>query len=130
MDEEIRDVTFTVTKIKWDAPSSEVRKLPKTIKIKVPARQLEYYEDTEEFISNKISDQAGYTHKGFETKPEIENIMEEKIDLSLNRSLPELESSYWEFLEATEGEDSSEWSKSVQEDLSALEGYLMKMDLL
>ena len=56
--------------------------------------------------------------------------MEEKIDLSLNRSLPELESSYWEFLEATEGEDSSEWNKSVQENLSALEGYLMKMDLL
>ena len=25
--------------------------------------------------------------------------MKEKIDLSLNRSLPELESSYWEFLE-------------------------------
>jgi len=56
--------------------------------------------------------------------------MKEKIDLSLNRSLGELESSYWEFLEATEGEDSSEWNKSVQEDLSALEGYLMKMDLL
>ena len=56
--------------------------------------------------------------------------MKEKIDLSLNRSLPELESSYWEFVEATEGEDSSGWSKSVQEDLSALEGYLMKMDIL
>ena len=52
------------------------------------------------------------------------------IDLSLNRSLEELESSYWEFLEATEGEDSSEWSKSVQVDLSALEGYLMKMEVL
>ena len=52
------------------------------------------------------------------------------IDLSLNRSLGELESSYWEFLEATEGEDSSEWSKSVQEDISALEGYLMKMEIL
>jgi len=56
--------------------------------------------------------------------------MEEKIDLSLNRSLPELESSYWEFIDATEGEDSSRWSKSVQEDLSALEGYLMKMEVL
>ena len=56
--------------------------------------------------------------------------MKEKIDLSLNRSLEELSSSYWEFMEVTEGEDSSEWSKSVQEDLSALEGYLMKMDLL
>ena len=56
--------------------------------------------------------------------------MKEKIDLSLNRSLPELESSYWEFIEATEGEDSTEWSSSVQEDISALEGYLMKMDIL
>jgi len=56
--------------------------------------------------------------------------MEEKIDLSLNRSLSELESSYWEFTEETEGEDSSEWSGSVQEDFSALEGYLMKMDIL
>ena len=52
------------------------------------------------------------------------------IDLSLNRSLEELESSYWEFIEATEGEDSSGWSKSVQEDISALEGYLMKMEVL
>ena len=52
------------------------------------------------------------------------------IDLSLNRSLEELESSYWEFVEVTEGEDSSGWSKSVQEDISALEGYLMKMEVL
>ena len=57
-------------------------------------------------------------------------IMKEKIDLSLNRSLEELDSSYWEFIEATEGEDSSMWSKSVQEDFSALEGYLMRMDRL
>ena len=56
--------------------------------------------------------------------------MKEKIDLSLNRSLEELESSYWEFIEATEGEDSTDWSGSVQEDISALEGYLMKMDIL
>ena len=56
--------------------------------------------------------------------------MEDKIDLSLNRSLEELESSYWEFIDATEGEDSTEWSSSVQEDISALEGYLMKMDIL
>ena len=59
-----------------------------------------------------------------------ESIVEDKIDLSLNRSLPELESSYWEFIEATEGEDSSGWSSSVQEDISALEGYLMKMEIL
>ena len=59
-----------------------------------------------------------------------ENIMKEKIDLSLNRSLEELESSYWEFIKETEGEDSSIWSKSVQEDFSALEGYLMRQDRL
>ena len=56
--------------------------------------------------------------------------MKEKIDLSLNRSLEELESSYWEFIDATEGEDSTEWSSSIQEDISALEGYLMKMEIL
>ena len=56
--------------------------------------------------------------------------MKEKIDLSLNRSLEELESSYWEFIDATEGEDSTDWSGSVQEDISVLEGYLMKMDIL
>ena len=53
-----------------------------------------------------------------------------EIDLSLNRSLEELESSYWEFIEVTEGEDSSGWSKSIQEDFSALEGYLMRQDRL
>jgi len=53
-----------------------------------------------------------------------------EIDLSLNRSLPELESTNRQFVEATEGEDSSEWSKSVQKDISALEGYLMKMEVL
>ena len=56
--------------------------------------------------------------------------MKEKIDLSLNRSFEELESSYWEFIKETEGEDSSGWSKSVQKDISALEGYLMKMEVL
>ena len=60
----------------------------------------------------------------------IKDTKRDMIDLSLNRSLPELESSYWEFIEATEGEDSTEWSGSVQEDISALEGYLMKMEIL
>ena len=54
--------------------------------------------------------------------------MREKIDLSLNRSLEELESSYWEFVNETEGDDSANWSVSVQEDFSALEGYLMRQD--
>ena len=52
------------------------------------------------------------------------------IDLSLNRSLEELESSYWEFINETEGDDSANWPVSVQEDFSALEGYLMRQDRL
>ena len=52
------------------------------------------------------------------------------IDLSLNRPLHELEDSYWEFIELTEGEDSSVWSKPIQNDFSALEGYLMRQDRL
>ena len=71
-----------------------------------------------------------YNHCTLKEIEHLKKIMREKIDLSLNRSLPELESSYWEFIDATEGEDSTEWSGSVQEDISALEGYLMKMDIL
>lgn len=56
--------------------------------------------------------------------------MKEKIDLSLNRSLQELIDSYWEFIDNTEGDDSSNWSQKTQEDFSALEGYLMKQDIL
>ena len=52
------------------------------------------------------------------------------IDLNLNRPLQELEDSYWEFIELTEGEDSAIWSESIQNDFSALEGYLMKQDRL
>ena len=62
----------------------------------------------------------------------------EEIDLSLNRSLEELVSSYFEAYEAGFGcdsfldvnVDSSGWSGSVQENFSALEGYLMKMEVL
>ena len=56
--------------------------------------------------------------------------MRKKIDLSLNRSLQELEDSYWEFIDNTEGDDSANWSQKIQEDFSALEGYLMKQDIL
>ena len=53
-----------------------------------------------------------------------------EIDLSLNRSLQELENSYWKWINETEGEDSAFWSKKEQEDFSALEGYLMRQDRL
>ena len=56
--------------------------------------------------------------------------MRKKIDLSLNRSLQELEDSYWEFIDNTEGDDSANWGQKTQEDFSALEGYLQKQDIL
>ena len=58
------------------------------------------------------------------------SVVIEKVDLSLNRSLEELISSYWEFIDAHEGEDSSTWSKSDTEDFSCLEGYLYGLDVL
>jgi len=71
-----------------------------------------------------------YNHCTVKEIEHLKGIMKEKIDLSLNRSLSELEDSYWEFIEATEGEDSAMWSETVQENFSALEGYLMRQDRL
>ena len=71
-----------------------------------------------------------YNHCTVKEIEHLKEIMKEKIDLSLNRSLSELEDSYWEFIEATEGEDSAGWSETVQENFSALEGYLMRQDRL
>ena len=71
-----------------------------------------------------------YNHCTVKEIEHLKEIMKEKIDLSLNRSLSELEDSYWEFIEATEGEDSAMWSETVQEHFSALEGYLMRQDRL
>lgn len=71
-----------------------------------------------------------YNHCTVKEIEHLKRIMKEKIDLSLNRSLSELEDSYWEFIEATEGEDSAMWSETVQENFSALEGYLMRQDRL
>ena len=66
-------------------------------------------------------------NEDFGENTEVRNI---DIVLSLNRSLEELESSYWEFINETEGDDSANWPVSVQEDFSALEGYLMRQDRL
>jgi len=71
-----------------------------------------------------------YNHCTVKEIEHLKRIMKEKIDLSLNRSLQELEDSYWEFIEMTEGEDSAMWSETVQENFSALEGYLMRQDRL
>lgn len=71
-----------------------------------------------------------YNHCTVKEIEHLKEIMREKIDLSLNRSLQELEDSYWEFIDVTEGEDSAMWSETVQENFSALEGYLMRQDRL
>ena len=50
-----------------------------------------------------------------------ENIMREKIDMSLNRSLEELCDSYWEF------KDSDEITTEEDSEFGALEDYLEGM---
>jgi len=50
-----------------------------------------------------------------------ENIMREKIDMSLNRSLGELCDSYWEF------KDSDEITPEEESEFGALEDYLEGM---
>ena len=62
--------TYTVTKIEYDTDGRKV-KLPKSIKIIVPDT-VEGYEETEQFISDEISNRTGYCHLGFSTVPAIE----------------------------------------------------------
>ena len=59
----------------------------------------------------------------------------DKVDLSLNRSLEELISSYYEYADFLddcfhEFEDSVLYEVVNDPDFSALEGYLMKLDVL
>jgi len=76
------DKVFKVRNIKWDTDSAtgegpEGLDLPKSVIVNVPGKHLGSYEDTEEFISNFLSNYTGFTHKGFDTNPEI---MEADVD--------------------------------------------------
>jgi len=62
------EIEYKITNIKYD--TDDVSGLPKTLTIKVPAN----YEgdEADNYISDEISDRTGFTHKGFDTTPEIE----------------------------------------------------------
>jgi len=70
------DKVFQVGNIEWDTEDStgegpEGLDLPKSLTVNVPDEHLSSYEDTEEFISDFISNVTGFTHKGFNTSPDI-----------------------------------------------------------
>lgn len=62
--------TYTVTDIIYDT-DGEVLDLPKTLTITVPANV--EFDEVEEYISDEISNQTGFCHKGFSVTPEITN---------------------------------------------------------
>jgi hypothetical protein len=63
-------MNYKVTDIEYDTDGENVS-LPKELNIEVPAN-LEDGQEIEEFISDEISNQTGFCHKGFTTSPEIE----------------------------------------------------------
>ncbi|SVB48163.1 uncharacterized protein METZ01_LOCUS201017, partial [marine metagenome] len=70
------DKVFQVSNIEWDTEDSsgegpEGLDLPKSLTVNVPDEHLSSYEDTEEFISDFISNVTGFTHKGYNTNPDI-----------------------------------------------------------
>lgn len=64
------NVKYKVTDIKYDTDGEDVS-LPTELYIEVPFDLEDGYE-IEEYISDEISNQTGFCHKGFTTSPEIE----------------------------------------------------------
>lgn len=63
---------YSATDIIYDLDEDEDgADLPKTIAIKVP-NEIILSSDIEDYISDKISDETGFCHKGFSISPEIE----------------------------------------------------------
>ena len=61
-----KEKEYIITNIDYDTDGRKVN-LPKELKIKVP---VEYDGvETEEYISDEISNRTGYCHKGFATTP-------------------------------------------------------------
>ena len=67
---------ITATKIKYDVRGSK-SDLPKSIQIEIP-EDLVSYDEIVEFISNEISNETGFCHKGFYTEPEIEDFISQQ----------------------------------------------------
>jgi hypothetical protein len=63
-------MNYKVTNIEYDTDGEDLG-LPVELNIEVPV-DLEDGQEIEEFISDEISNQTGFCHKGFTTSPEIE----------------------------------------------------------
>ena len=79
--DEAKAVTFKVTP-DYEFDGEKNVDVPKTLKIRVDARTMAGgYEEVEEYISDAISDETGWLHNGFTTKPDIEKVTEsDEID--------------------------------------------------
>lgn len=60
---------YIITDISWDTDGEDVD-LPEEMEIDVPD-DLNSYEEIEEYISDKLSEETGFCHLGFSTTPEI-----------------------------------------------------------
>ena len=63
-------MNYKVTDIEYDTDGEDLG-LPVVLNIEVPT-DLEDGHEIEEYISDEISNQTGFCHKGFTTSPEIE----------------------------------------------------------
>ena len=67
---------YEISDIEYDTDDDS--DLPKTLKIEVPSGYEGY--EADEFISDKISDETGFTHLGYSTNPEIKYAKGGKIE--------------------------------------------------
>jgi len=60
---------YKVINIKWDTDGEDIH-LPTELTVEIPIDILDDYE-TVEYISDNITSQTGFCHKGFNTVPEL-----------------------------------------------------------
>lgn len=73
--ESFMETCYTISDIEYDTDGEDYPTLPKEIKVVVNHNEYSTYEEIEEYLSDQISIQTGFCHKGFTTSPEIkENI--------------------------------------------------------
>ena len=70
------DMNYTVTDIEYD--DAKGVDLPETLEITVPST-VQGREDTEQYISDEISERTGYCHKGFSITPKM-NVFETLVN--------------------------------------------------
>ena len=102
----LEDRVFKVRDIDWDTEDSsgegpEGLNLPKSLIVNVPKAHLDSYEDTEEFISDFISNVTGFTHKGYSTDPEIPQDIAKTV--TKQHTLPRIDTEKYQERDGLEG---------------------------